>query len=30
MESILEYLATLLWSGWTGLLDYLADAEMSA
>jgi uncharacterized membrane protein YraQ (UPF0718 family) len=24
MESILEYLATLLWSGWTSLLDYLA------
>ncbi|MGB2896999.1 MAG: permease [Anaerolineales bacterium] len=24
LESILEYLATLLWSGWTNLLDYLA------
>lgn len=24
MESILNYLGTLLWSGWTGLLDYLA------
>ncbi|MCK5053593.1 MAG: permease [Anaerolineales bacterium] len=24
LESILEYLATLFWSGWTNLLDYLA------
>ncbi len=24
MESILVYIGTLLWSGWTGLLDYLA------
>jgi uncharacterized membrane protein YraQ (UPF0718 family) len=24
MESILTYLTSLLWSGWTGLLDYLA------
>jgi uncharacterized protein len=24
MENILEYLGMLLWSGWTGLLDYLA------
>ncbi len=24
MESVLQYLGTLLWSGWTGLLDYLA------
>ena len=24
MDSILNYLGTLLWSGWTGLLDYLA------
>lgn len=24
MESVLTYLETLLWSGWTGLLDYLA------
>ncbi len=24
MENILSYLGTLLWSGWTGLLDYLA------
>ncbi len=24
MEGILEYLSMLLWSGWTGLLDYLA------
>ncbi len=24
LESILEYLTTLLWSGWTNLLDYLA------
>ena len=24
MDSILTYLGTLLWSGWTGLLDYLA------
>src|SRR5574338_687607 len=24
MESILDYLRMLLWSGWTGLLDYLA------
>ncbi len=24
MESILAYIGTLLWSGWTGLLDYLA------
>jgi hypothetical protein len=24
MDSVLNYLGTLLWSGWTGLLDYLA------
>jgi uncharacterized membrane protein YraQ (UPF0718 family) len=24
MESVLAYIGTLLWSGWTGLLDYLA------
>ncbi len=24
MENIIEYTGTLLWSGWTGLLDYLA------
>ncbi len=24
LENILEYIATLLWSGWTNLLDYLA------
>ena len=24
MESVLTYIGTLLWSGWTGLLDYLA------
>ena len=24
MENVLEYLGMLLWSGWTGLLDYLA------
>ncbi|MEN6436087.1 MAG: permease [Anaerolineaceae bacterium] len=24
MESIIQYLGSLLWSGWTGLLDYLA------
>jgi uncharacterized membrane protein YraQ (UPF0718 family) len=24
MDSILQYIGTLLWSGWTGLLDYLA------
>ncbi|MCK4741480.1 MAG: permease, partial [Anaerolineales bacterium] len=24
LENILEYMTTLLWSGWTNLLDYLA------
>ena len=24
METILQYLGSLLWAGWTGLLDYLA------
>ena len=24
MDSIFNYIGTLLWSGWTGLLDYLA------